>query len=184
MRSPKPAVLLLFAVACGPSIPGTGSPNPTRSTVRLTDFEVAEFLTEGDRVSATLPVSPADAWAILPGVFEVLGIPVSENVPGRMTLGNERYRARRVEGKRMGRFLDCGTSPSGVLADLYDVTLSITTRVMEGPEGGAILTTTVDAWAEPRMTRGDPIRCRSKGSLEQRVEEILVEKLGVGESFH
>ena len=180
MRTLKVTAVLLFAAACAPSSPGPRAPEPARSTVRLTDFDAVEFLTEGDLASASFGAVPADVWAILPGIYETLGIPIGGSSPELMKLGNPGFRARRVDGKRMGQYLDCGITPSGVLADVYDVTLTIATQVVKGSEGGAVVTTTMDAWAEPRMTRGDPIHCRSKGTLEQRVAEMVAEKLGTG----
>lgn len=180
MRSLRVVIFVLVVAACGPAVPGGGPPAPTRSTLRVVSSETAEFLTEGNRSAATLPVSSTEAWAAIPGVYEQLGIPVTEVSPDMMTLGNPDFRTRRIDGNRMGHYLDCGITNSGVLANIYDVTITISTRVVDAPEGGAVVTTTLDAWARPRMTNGNPVHCSSKQRLEQRLNGLVAEKLGVG----
>jgi hypothetical protein len=95
-----------------------------------------------------------------------------------MTLGNSGFTARNLDGERMSHYLDCGRSNSGPRANLYDVTLTISTRVADSPDSEAVLATTVDAWAKPRMTNGNPVHCLSKTTLEQRLAEVVAERLG------
>jgi hypothetical protein len=148
--------------------------------VRMFGYRAVEQYTEANRTMTTLPVTPHDAWTVLPGVYEQLGIPVAEVVPGFMELGNSGYRTRRVEDKRMGRYIDCGITHAGTLANLYDITLSVVTGVTKAEGGGAVVITTLDAWGKQTATRGNPIHCPSKGTLEERIAELVAEKLGVG----
>lgn len=178
MRFLSFATVVLFAFACGPPTPGAGPPAPTPSTVRVMDYQAVEFLTEALQTSATLPATSVEVWAVLPGVYEQLGIPVTESSEGRRTLGNAGFRTRNLDGKRVSRYVDCGRSNSGALANIYDVTLTISTSVADAPDGGATVSTTVDAWARPRMTNGNPVHCSSKTTLEQRLVELVTEKVG------
>ncbi len=185
MRVPRPVdpvllIALLSLVGCGHPNPGPRPPAPDRSTVRVVPSEVAEFLTEGSQVSETLPVSAARVWNALPGAYEALGIPVTEVLPGAMTLGNPSFETRRIEGNRMSRYFNCGTTYSGVVANLYDVAITISTRLAEAPEGGTMAITEVDAWATPRTVSGNPVHCSSKQTLEARLNELLAEALGGG----
>jgi hypothetical protein len=148
--------------------------------LRVVTSEAAEFLTEGSQRFGTLPVAPADVWEVLPGVYEELAIPVTEVRPHEMTLGNPAYETRRIDGARMSRFLDCGATHSGILANIYDVTLTLSTTVSESPEGDAVVTHSLDAWARPRMTSGNPVHCSSKGTLEERLMEVILERLPEG----
>lgn len=172
-----PTVLVL---ACASSSTESPIPPPTRSVVRVTGFQTAEFLDEKDQTSVTLPESAAEVWAALPGVYEELGIPVTQRDPSRMVVANPAHKARTIGGRRMGRYLDCGTSLRGALANIYDVTVAVGTHVRSAPEGGATVTTILEAWAEPRTTRGNPVHCRSKNTLEQRIMERLAASLGAG----
>jgi hypothetical protein len=79
----------------------------------------------------------------------------------------------------MGNYIDCGTNLSGQLANLYEIQLSIITRLADGPEGTTIVTTTVDAYGEPRSTSGNQVHCQSREVLEKRVAELVAERLGV-----
>lgn len=162
-----------LAAACASSGSEPGPEQPTRTVVRIMDFQTSEFFTEGNEVSSTFSVPPQRVWPLLPAVYERLEIPVLEVAPERMTLGNPALEVRRIDGKRLGSYVDCGTTLSGVVANLYDVTLRIATRLTDSPEGGTLMTTSLDAWAEPRTTRGDPIHCRSRNTLETRVAELL-----------
>jgi hypothetical protein len=147
------------------------------------DYQAVEFLTEALQTRATLPATPAEVWAVLPEVYEELGIPVTESSSGMKTLGNPGFRTRNLGGERVSQFVDCGRSNSGALANLYDVTLTISTSVADAPEGGATVATTLDAWARPRMTNGNPVHCLSKTTLEQRLVEVVAEKLGLASFF-
>lgn len=173
-------LFVLFAAAC--ASPGTDSrtPSPTRSTVRVMDYQTAEIWTEGLETSTILPVSPAEVWAALPSAYERLGIPVGESSPNRMTLGNPGFKTRSLDGKRMSHYFDCGRSNSGPRANLYDVTITISTRIVDAPETGAVVATTIDAWARPRMMNGNPVHCLSRVTLEKRLVEAVAEEMGLG----
>ena len=173
-------LLLFLIVACASGGAGEKSQEPARSVVRVSDYQTAELFTEADRISVAIPHPPEDVWAALPAVFDRLGIPVNQVARDQMTLGNTGLEARTIEGKRMGSYLDCGTTFSGALANIYDVTLKVTSRVTPNPEGGALVVTTLDAWAEPRMTNGDAVHCRSKNKLEERIAEVTAEILEKG----
>jgi hypothetical protein len=79
----------------------------------------------------------------------------------------------------MNSYVDCGSNLSGQLANAYDVTLSVVTRLSDGPPGTTIVATTIDAYGEPRTTSGNQVHCQSREALERRVAEIVAEKLGV-----
>jgi hypothetical protein len=148
--------------------------------VRLTDFDTAEMLTEENRTSVTLPVPAQEVWVALPEVFGQLEIPIPRSDPQAMAVGNPDLEVRRIEGKRMSQYVDCGMTRSGIVANLYDVTLTVNSRVSEGPDGAVVLTTTLDAWARPRTTNGNPVHCTSTGTLESRIGQLVAERLGVG----
>lgn len=177
IRTVTLATSAILALACASSSAGPGPPPPTRSVIRTSGFQTAEFLDEKDLASATLPASPAEVWGVLPTVYEELEIPVTQRDPAQMILGNPGYDVRTIQGKRMASYLDCGTSPSGILANLYDVTLALATRVSPAPAGGSVMTTILEGWAEPRVTRGNPVHCRSKGTLEERIAAVVAERL-------
>lgn len=171
-------VLVLLAWGCASSSAGDGLPPPSRSTVRTVGFASEEFLTDGTRASAVLQADPTQVFGVLPAAYERLGIPVDAASSATRTLGSSAFRTRRIDGKRMGSYVDCGMTNSGVVANLYDVTLTLSTQVTEAEGGGSTLLTTLDAWARPRLTNGDPVHCMSKQLLEQRISDIAAELVG------
>lgn len=180
--SARIALVLLLTGALG-ACASSGARNragPERTTVTGTGFGPMQIFTEPGVGSRTIDAESADIWAILPGVYEQLQIPVSHTDPGLKELGNRRYRARRVEGDRMSKYVRCGTSMTGALADEYNLTLSVVTRLTDEPGGKTKVLTTVDAIGRPRATSGNPVRCESAGVLELRVAQLVAERLGVG----
>ncbi len=150
---------------------------PTRQVLRVGSAAV-EMHTEAG-VGQSVIMAPSDkVWQVLPSVFEQLEIPITRRDSRVPEIGNLGYWARRVEGRRMGNFVDCGTNLSGQLANLYEIQLSIVTRLSDGPEGTTVVTTTVDAYGQPRTTSGNQVHCQSRETLEKRVAELLGEKLG------
>ena len=139
-----------------------------------------EIFTEPGVGARTINAESADVWAILPRVYRQLQIPVSLTDPGLKELGNRGYRAHRVEGDRMSKYVRCGTGMTRSLADEYDITLSVVTRLTDEPGGRTKVLTTVDAIGRPRAARGNPVRCESAGVLELRVAQLVAERLGAG----
>ncbi len=175
--------------ACALSGPATASLEPA-TVMRLErggggggggqPVEVFHDRQEGGRLVA----APVDSvWRVLAEVYDRMGIPVARSDRGRSEFGHPGYRARRIEGKRLSRYLNCGRSISGPLADQYSVTLSVLTR-LTAAEGGTMVVTTVDGAAKSReSSSGGAVPCRSQASkLELRLVELIVEVLEGGAS--
>ncbi len=111
----------------------------------------------------------------LPQVYDMLGIPDYGVNPEGTQYGNPSFRARRIEGKRLSRYIDCGMGVTAVPnADDYQVTLMVLSRVSAADEGGTMVVTTVDATAKPRAVSGNPVHCQSNGTLETRLADLLL----------
>ena len=154
-------------------------PNERRTVLRVGNYERLEIFNEPGVGVRTINVAADVAWRALGGVYVELGIPVTSSNPNSMELGNPGYPARRVGGDRMNSFVDCGSDLSGPLANLYEVTLTVSTRLTaKGPESTEVLTV-VDAWGKPRAVSGNTVHCQSRGVLELRVAQEVAEALGV-----
>lgn len=134
----------------------------------------SETVASADSVVATV----AQVWSVLPEVYDDLGIPLGGIDTRNRLLGSTRFQPRRIGGSRLSRYLDCG-SGVGVAsyADTYAVTMSAVTHVAAGDDGRAIVQTQVHAVAEPKAVSGDRVFCTSKGTLERRIAELVVEKV-------
>lgn len=170
------AVATIVINACTTSGAET-SPSPEPETVtRVTrpDFEVQPFEVSG-RQTSVLGAPLSAAWQVLAEVYDDLGIPVTESDPVAHQLGNPGYRSRRIEGRRLSRYLECGFRIGIPNADTFDVTLMVVTRLTPVADSTRVVTT-VDATAKPRGEAGSRVQCGSRGSLELRIVELLAER--------
>lgn len=126
--------------------------------------------------------APVDlVWAALPEVYSELEIPIGVSDPVAREYGNSSYRTRRVGGERLSRFLECGHGMTAQpYADQYDVSIMVVTKVRPADDSATTVLTTVDAYAKARATSGNAIHCGSKGTLELRIAQMIVDALGLG----
>jgi len=122
-------------------------------------------------------VSPRvrEVWAMMPEVFERLGIEIDMADPRTASLGNSGFRAGRIEGRQLSRYLDCGSGLTGAYADVYEVTASLLVQLFADPEGGTVVRSVFDAYARARDVRSSAIHCQSRGELERRIWGLVEE---------
>ena len=171
-----------LAAACGPptGVPRQPAASPPTSVTRAGTDVIVNVNQEPAAFSARLPEPPERAWPALYDVYGELGIPVETvDEPGR-TLGNLRYSVvRRLAGRPLSAFLDCGRSASGgTISDEYRVQLSVRTTLTPAP-GGSEVRTLVQATARSVEGAGAAaVPCASTGVLEQRISVLLAARLG------
>lgn len=180
------AFLAVTAAGCA-SGSGGGSdddraplPEQRRNVLRVAGYQPVEIYNEAGVGVRTLEMAAATVWGVVGGVYAQMEIPVEQADPRAMQLGTPGYSARRIERDRMNAFIDCGSDLAGPLANQYDITLAVMTRLTaKGPESTEILTM-VDAYGRPRAVSGNPIHCQSRGELEKRIAQRIAEALGLG----
>ena len=175
-------VLVLWMGACALP-PRTPPPETNSSTLNVGfrdyDNHTAVDLRHQPGVGVmTVPASATSVWGVLPAVFEQLEIDVNVVQAEDGIMGNDGYRARRIEGQRLSRWLDCGRGPVQANADEYQVTLTVIVQLLVA-QAGTTLRTTVDAYARERGVSGGAIHCLSWGNLERRIPQLVMERLGV-----
>lgn len=161
------SLLIVLSSACASSGANTAPPE-TVSRVQLSGAGIAaELYNEPGMGGRTVPLDIDLVWGALPDVYEQLDIPDAAGDPQRMLYGNPGYRPRRIEGKRLSTYIDCGSGATAIPnADQYDVTMTILTQVTREEDGnGTVIMTTIDANAKPRAHTGNSIHCQSKGVL-------------------
>jgi hypothetical protein len=137
-----------------------------------------DLSTEASVRDSILPASRASVWSALPSVFETLEMDTPTVDAASLMIGNARFRPRRrIGGERPSRYFDCGSGPGGDYADRYQVTLYLMVQLRSAPGGGTMVRTTLDASARPRDVAGGSVHCGSKGSLERRIVELILENL-------
>ncbi len=181
-------LLVAAAGACASGSGGSGSPDgdtaplpdQRRNVMRIAGYRPMEIYNEAGIGVRTIDMAAETVWSVVGGVYAQLEIPVEQSDPRAMQIGNQGYSARRIERDRMNTFVDCGSNLAGPMANQYDITLAVMTRLTsKGPESTEILTM-VDAYGRPRAVSGNPIHCQSRGVLEQRVAQRIAEALGKG----
>jgi hypothetical protein len=128
---------------------------------------------------SVIAVSPQAAWSELGGVFETLELETPTVDRRSFSMGNERFVARRIEGRSLSNYLDCGTSFGRARADQYRITMQILVRLLRDPSGGTRVRTMLDAYAQPQDVAGNSYHCTSKGTLERRIAELLAQSASV-----
>lgn len=169
-------LMVLALAACGAcASSGQGARPETVSRVFVPGGSGAQMYNEPG-VGSRLVDAPLDSvWLALPRAYELLGIPDAGVDAERTMFGNPGYRARRIEGERLSKYVDCGMGSTAIPnADQYEVTLSVLTRLTAGQDGGTMVVTTVEATGKPRAVSGNPVYCQSKGTLEARVAELVL----------
>lgn len=119
--------------------------------------------------------TPDEAWAVLPGVYSELLIPISINDIRTKTVGNTGWKTRRAIGRIPAqRYLECGSSGTMQNAETYSLNLSIVTSVLPNPKGGAVISTAISGTAKNPITSSSAeVRCASKGDLELRIRDMV-----------
>lgn len=185
-RARTPLVTLAAASAlagCFGPPPRSAGNTPTVTTVfvapradrRPNSFDIRHESTVGER---TVSASVSEVWAVLPGIFDQLEIETTTVDPSQGLIGNAGYRARRVEGRRLSDFLDCGRSFGREYADQYAVTLAVLVQLVTAADGRTVVRTTMDGYARDPSTSGSSVHCITWGSLEKRIGDLVIERVG------
>ncbi|HEY2162994.1 MAG TPA: hypothetical protein VGH04_03350 [Gemmatimonadaceae bacterium] len=140
-------------------VPGSGG---SLSVVAASGISSREFAAPLDKV-----------WKVMPALFDSLSIPISLLDPGTHTIGNRGFKLRGKLGKvGLARYIDCGTTQIGPNAESYDVTLTLTTTLALTASGATSMTMDFEASAKPLAFAQEPFHCSSKGTMEQRVNQL------------
>ena len=136
-----------------------------------------EVRNEASVSESAMSASLRTVWGVMPAVFERLQIQTSYIDPGAGTIGNGNFRPRRLGGRSLSTFLDCGSGLTGPYADVYAVRMSLLVQLVPAANGGTTVRTAIDAYAEDRAVSSRPIHCQSRGVLERQIWDMIAELL-------
>ncbi len=170
------AALTLLTGCATASSPATGAGTPGS----IAGPETGAMITMGGdsrAVSIGIAATPEQVWAVLPGIYQELGITTDTRDDALRTLGARGFTGSRIDGKRSSTFVRCGNQGSGPSSGgMYRTRLTIITRVTATGNGKSDLVTEVGGTAtQVEGTSTGPIACASTGELEQRIK-TMVEK--------
>lgn len=175
-------LLALLSLACASGNPDTPEVGERETSLSLQMRQGGENLnlrttSEIDVVHDTLAGDPDDLFSTLPEVYDDLGIPISSVNAEAKTLGVLETRARGdFAGERISRWLDCGGSITGNVADQREIYLTVLTQVepLEGAEGSGV-STHLRGYAVQAGRAGNRRDCSTQGRLERRIAAELRE---------
>lgn len=182
------ALLCLASMACASGSAPARTVSPTSEPLSETRGFAGGLQVQGgftNQPSAgfdSVVAAPRSAvWAAMPGVFESLELETPTQEIATYTIGDPGSRVARIAGsRRLSQYLDCGAGIRGANADSYEVTLQLLVRLATAPDG-TVVRTTLDAYARPRDSAGEPIHCHSEGTLERQVHTLISEGLARAE---
>ncbi|MEW5931871.1 MAG: hypothetical protein AB1941_30760 [Gemmatimonadota bacterium] len=171
-------VVATAALLAGCASSGNAPAETVRSTVSVSGTDgaatqtIESYMDVGGtthRISAT----PDKVWAVLPTVYQGLGITVGTSLPDYKTIGNSKLELNRtLGGQPLSTFLSCGDGPTGApIANSYRVNMAVVTTVAPAAGGGSQLETRVNASATNRAVSGAAVNCATTGRLEGMIAE-------------
>ncbi len=174
------ALSAVFAMSCASPNPGAVASTPGPD-VRMNMPQGSQVITSGATVVrgvANLQFPMDKVWSAMAPAFDSLSIPLTVFDATTHTIGNEGLKARRRIGKtRIGESLNCGNGEGGPSADLYDINLSLVSKLQPNAVGGTTITTAVDGVAKPASFSGDYIKCATTVELEKRLVKLVEDRI-------
>jgi hypothetical protein len=175
MRNSIRSLALLAITGCASAAPNDRNVTPERIIVDGDAYQVADVtITRDDYVPDTLlPVSRDALWAVLPAVYEEVGLPAPMADDRTWTVLVQNHGAmRNLGGKRMSTMLECGRGMTGAYADTHRIRLTVRTWLEAAGSSTDVKTRVVAEASSVEGTAGR-IPCTSRGQLEARIADAL-----------
>ena len=166
------SIVFLAACASGSSVPST----PPQRVLAISDQGTLRA-DEGVAADSVIEAAPEAAFAALQSAYKDLGIEIKVLDPGTHTIGSNRFsRMYQLDGVQLSKYVGCGTTPTGLAADSYRVTMQLTSRVRPSTSGSRV-ETQLTAYAEDLASSTGKISCITRGALEQRIHALAVKHI-------
>jgi hypothetical protein len=178
MFSPKTvaaSTAFIFLTACASaSSPPAGAGTPGSITGSDVGGGTIRMGTDSRATSIFISATPEQVWAVLPSIYQELGIQTEMRDDALRTIGTRGFTGGRIGGKRTGDFVRCGNQGSGPSSGgMVRTRLTIVSRVTASGDGKSDLVTEVGGTATPvEGTSTGPTACASTGELEQRIKQM------------
>ncbi|MEP6733834.1 MAG: hypothetical protein ABJE10_24520 [bacterium] len=171
---------LLFIGGCAPTNTPSTDVSPDRVLVVDADGKVLRTAAD-DRTRVIFPGPKDKVWRALIGSYADAGIEptLSDAAAGRY--GNTAFAVpRRIAGRPIGQFFDCGSSLTGALVDAGRVTALVITTLSSLPDSTTAGSTRVTASLRRNDgSSSDGINCASTGALEELLRASTMKRLSI-----
>ena len=169
----------LIAGACASA--GSGSQSTYQQSHVTVDSPGARYdllLTREQYLSSdTLTILPKRAWPALVQTYASFGIPLQGADAKNYMIATQYVHAHAAfAGERMSRWLECGSTMTGDIATVYEITLRFASLLDTSVVGRTIVRTAVNATAVAPGSGTTPVECSTRGSLEKRIAALVAAK--------
>jgi hypothetical protein len=171
--------IALIVGACAASGPRPGE--EARELLRLAGSREADPPRDGSEVFMvdTLAVSSARAFAAVRFTYESIGIPFTHYDTEQLRLGGFIQELGRLGSDRPSTWVDCGQGATAdPYANQYEVSMAVGTRVRVVDAQTSTVETVIRARARARDVSADLLRCRSFGTFEARIADMVRARVG------
>lgn len=177
-RTVVPALIVAgCASGSSPSTTSTRPSGPPTREIYTGDGAHLLLASESYMVETDIGAPAMEVWQAATEAYRKLGIEITLSEPGER-VGSRQLRVRRdLDGSRLSRFFRCGVDATGrPNADRYTMTINVVSEVVPLSDLQSRLQTTVTATARtPTGQSNDPVMCTSKGLLEERIADSVLE---------
>ncbi len=173
------AVFALATIGCASAAPVVTSP-PTGLPASVTGDETVNvrLAPESDAMQSVIKADQEKVWALLPDIYEKLGIGGQVLDGEARRFGTQKFTSRTIGGMRINELVRCGNDAAGPSGGMYRTNLSIVTSVEGRIDGNTSIFTQIEGYATPAEgTSTEPVRCVSNGRLEKKIRELITERL-------
>lgn len=170
--------MIVVSAGCASSPHPAERTTDERVTISAPTGVVADMnLTRSQYVGGgVVPAARAEVWALLPAVYEELGLPAPAADRSSWTVAVQRHSIRRTLGRqRLSSFLECGRDMTGELADTHRITLSVRTWLENSGTASTAVHSMIEATATSVEGRAGSSTCSTRGELERRILEAVRE---------
>lgn len=176
MRNVLPSLALLILTGCAASTTGNSAaaPGPPPRVDQVGNGYDVRIDDGGATSTFTLSAAPEAAWTALLAAYQKMGIPLSSVDAGQRIASADVAVRRKLAGKSLSEYLDCGSNLTGLVANSYRVRLRVSSALKAGPQGGSALQTSVSASAtSPQGASSAPVNCATTGRLEAELAQLV-----------
>jgi hypothetical protein len=165
------ALLLLAGCAAGGNATPSDAPTPPPRISSVGNGYDVRIESGGATSAVALQAAPEAAWTALLAAYQSMGIPLSTvDAAQRTASAVDLEVRRRLAGKSLSEFLDCGSNLTGLIANSYRVRLTVSSTLKPDAQGGSTLQTSVSASAtSPQGASSAPVNCATTGRLEEEI---------------
>jgi hypothetical protein len=172
------AAIAVVLVLSGCATASQPNPQPTEKVLARTN--AGEIRSYEGKQGGTITVKGSSEAVLeaLRSAYKDLGIDVELWDPPHGQVGNRSFtKMYRLAGDRMSHFVGCGITEMGQAADAFRITMSVVSDVTAAGDGWQI-DTRLDAHADDLASSKGRIACQSKGTLEEKLNELVAKHLG------